>query len=55
MARCHDLFSGLSEFSWNESTKVFDVEDEVWVDLIKVNTTPLTIYIVNPQLIFKFK
>jgi len=49
----HDLFSGLSGFAWNESTKVFDVEDEVWVDLIKVNMTTLTIYIVNPQLTFK--
>jgi len=51
----HDLFSGLSGFAWNESTKVFDVEDEVWVDLIKVNMTPLTIDIVKPQLTFKFK
>jgi len=51
----HDLFSILSGFAWNESTKVFDVEDEVWVDLIKVNMAPLTIYIVNPRLTFKFK
>jgi len=49
----HDLFSGLSGFSWNESTKVFDANDEVWVDLIKVNMTPLTISIVNPLLTFK--
>jgi len=48
-----DLFSGLREFAWNESTKVFDAEDEVWVDLIKVNMTSLTISIVNPQLTFK--
>jgi len=51
----HDLFSGLSGFAWNESTKVFDVEDEVWVDLIKVNMTPLTISIVNLQFTFKLK
>jgi len=49
----HDLFRGLSGFSWNESTKVFDAEDGVWVDLIKVNMTTLTISIVNPQLTFK--
>jgi len=44
-----------SGFAWNESTNVFNVEDEVWVDLIKVNMTPLAIYIVNPQLTFKLK
>jgi len=51
----HDLFSGVSGFAWNESTKVFDADDEVWVDLIKVNMIPLTIYAVNPQLTFKLK
>jgi len=51
----HDLFSELSGFAWNECTKVFDAEDEVWVDLIKVNMAPLAIYIVNPQFTFKLK
>jgi len=55
MARRPYFFSGLSGVSWNESTKVFDVKDEVWVGLIKVNMEPLTIYIINPQLTFKLK
>jgi len=32
----HDLFSGLSDFTWNPSTKIFEAEDEVWDMLIKV-------------------
>ncbi|KAK8470073.1 hypothetical protein PHAVU_004G053900 [Phaseolus vulgaris] len=31
----HDLFSGLSGFAWNLSTKIFEAEDEVWDSLIK--------------------
>ncbi|ESW18416.1 hypothetical protein PHAVU_006G039300 [Phaseolus vulgaris] len=31
----HDLFGGLSGFTWNHTTKHFEVEDEVWNDLIK--------------------
>ena len=33
---CLDIFKGLSSFSWNPKTKLFDVEPEVWNDLIKV-------------------
>ena len=32
----HDLFSGLSGFAWNPTTKIFEAEDEVWDMLIKV-------------------
>jgi len=32
----HDLFGGLSGFAWNQTTKHFEVEDEVWSELIKV-------------------
>jgi len=37
----HDLFNGLSGFAWNNSTKIFEAEHEVWDDLIKVNNSPL--------------
>ncbi|KAL2320394.1 hypothetical protein Fmac_029363 [Flemingia macrophylla] len=30
----HDLFSGLSGFAWDESTKRFSVEPEVWDELL---------------------
>ena len=33
---CLDIFKGLSSFSWNPKTKLFDAEPEVWNDLIKV-------------------
>ena len=32
----HDLFGGLSGFAWNQTTKLFEAEDEVWSELIKV-------------------
>jgi len=32
----HDLFGRLSGFAWNQTTKLFEVEDEVWSELIKV-------------------
>ena len=32
----NDLFGGLSGFAWNQTTKRFEAEDEVWNDLIKV-------------------
>ena len=32
----HDLFSGLSGFGWNQATKCFEAEDEVWENLIQV-------------------
>ena len=32
----HDLFGGLSGFALNQNTKLFEAEDEVWSDLIKV-------------------
>nr|KYP62003.1 hypothetical protein KK1_016518 [Cajanus cajan] len=31
----HDLFSGLSGFAWDESTKQFTAEPEVWDDLLQ--------------------
>ncbi|ESW30631.1 hypothetical protein PHAVU_002G169500 [Phaseolus vulgaris] len=31
----HDLFGGLSGFAWNQTTKLFEAEDEVWSELIK--------------------
>ncbi|BAU02706.1 hypothetical protein VIGAN_11227200 [Vigna angularis var. angularis] len=31
----HDLFAGLSGFSWNALSMRFEAEDEVWADLIK--------------------
>nr|KYP63524.1 UPF0420 protein [Cajanus cajan] len=31
----HDLFSGLSGFAWDESTKRFTAEPEVWHDLLQ--------------------
>ncbi|ESW30399.1 hypothetical protein PHAVU_002G150300 [Phaseolus vulgaris] len=31
----HDLFGGLSGFAWNQTTKHFEAEDEVWSELIK--------------------
>ncbi|ESW10229.1 hypothetical protein PHAVU_009G191700 [Phaseolus vulgaris] len=34
--KLHDLFGGLSGFAWNQTTKHFEAEDEVWSDLIKV-------------------
>jgi len=37
----HDLFSGLTGFAWNQSTKIFEAEHEVWDDLIKVYNSPL--------------
>ncbi|KAL2338267.1 hypothetical protein Fmac_012713 [Flemingia macrophylla] len=30
----HDLFSGLSGFAWDKSTKRFSAESEVWDDLV---------------------
>ena len=33
---CYDLFDGLSGFSWNPITKMFEVEQEVWEELVKV-------------------
>ncbi|XLS51045.1 hypothetical protein HN51_011722, partial [Arachis hypogaea] len=32
---CYDHFHGLSEFSWNLITKMFEAEAEVWKELIK--------------------
>ncbi|XP_062085441.1 uncharacterized protein At2g29880-like [Humulus lupulus] len=32
---CHDLFKGLSGFSWNSNTKLFEAEPEVWTILIE--------------------
>jgi len=32
----HDLFGAMSGFAWNQTTKRFEAEDEVWNDLIKV-------------------
>ena len=32
----HDMFGGLSGFAWNQTTKRFEAEDEVWSELIKV-------------------
>ncbi|ESW06728.1 hypothetical protein PHAVU_010G071400 [Phaseolus vulgaris] len=31
----HDLFGGLSGFAWNQTTKRFEAEDEVWSEQIK--------------------
>ncbi|XP_014522907.1 uncharacterized protein LOC106779328 [Vigna radiata var. radiata] len=31
----HDLFGGLSAFAWNAVSMRFEVEDEVWADLIQ--------------------
>ncbi|ESW13068.1 hypothetical protein PHAVU_008G165300 [Phaseolus vulgaris] len=31
----HYLFGGLSGFAWNQTTKLFEAEDEVWSELIK--------------------
>ncbi|KAL4301355.1 hypothetical protein AHAS_Ahas17G0292600 [Arachis hypogaea] len=33
---CYDNFHGLSGFSWNPITKMFEAEAEVWEELIKV-------------------
>jgi hypothetical protein len=35
----HDMFHGLSGFSWNSNTRKFQAEDEVWADLIRVIIT----------------
>jgi len=32
----HDMFGGLSGFIWNQTTKCFEAEDEIWSELIKV-------------------
>jgi len=32
----HDMFGGLSGFAWNQTTKRFEAENEVWSELIKV-------------------
>lgn len=32
----HNLFSGLSDFGWNQATKRFEVEDELWENFIQV-------------------
>ena len=32
----HDLFDGLIDYAWNQTTKCFEADDEVWNDLIKV-------------------
>jgi len=34
----HDLFGGLSGFTWNQTTKHFEAKEEVWNDLIKVRS-----------------
>ncbi|XP_068492202.1 uncharacterized protein [Phaseolus vulgaris] len=31
----HDMFGGLSGFAWNQTTKCFEAEDEIWSELIK--------------------
>jgi len=48
----HDLFSGLSGFAWNQSTKTFEAKDEVWNDLIKVNTTIFALILVMSSFLF---
>jgi len=50
----HDLLSGLSGFTLNQSTKTFEVEDEVWDDLIKVKNALLPFKIENPLFICTF-
>ncbi|XP_047182943.1 uncharacterized protein LOC124849115, partial [Vigna umbellata] len=35
----HDLFSGLSGFTWNPDSMTFHAEDEVWMDLIQSKPT----------------
>jgi len=35
--KVHDLFSSLSQFAWNAISLRFEVNDKVWVNLIKVN------------------
>jgi len=32
----HDLFCSLSGFAWNNISKVFEAEDEVWAELLQV-------------------
>ncbi|ESW21219.1 hypothetical protein PHAVU_005G052000 [Phaseolus vulgaris] len=34
----HNLFSGLSDFGWNQATKRFEVEDELWENFIQVKS-----------------
>ena len=34
---CHDMFKNLSGFAWNSTTKMFEVEPEVWSALIEVS------------------
>lgn len=33
-AESYDLFGSLSRFAWNPTTRRFEVDDEVWQDLI---------------------
>lgn len=40
-SEAHDLFKGLSGFTWNPQINKFEAEDVVWVELIKVNEESL--------------
>ncbi|QHO13628.1 uncharacterized protein DS421_15g517110 [Arachis hypogaea] len=45
---CYDHFHGLSGFSWNSITKIFEAEVEVWEELIKEwNDEPITPHATN--------
>ncbi|ESW29767.1 hypothetical protein PHAVU_002G097600, partial [Phaseolus vulgaris] len=43
----HDLFGGLNGFAWNQTTLRFEVEDEVWNDMIKAKPSAAK-WCVNP-------
>ena len=42
---CHDLFKGLSGFSWNSNTMLFEAEPEVWTVLIEVSQNSINLHL----------
>ena len=43
---CYELFKGLSGFSWNPTTLLFEAEEEVWKELLEVIPTNVRRWVV---------
>ena len=43
---CYELFRGLSGFSWNPTTLLFEAEDEDWGELLEVIPSNVHLYFI---------
>ena len=50
---CYELFRGLSGFSWNPTTQLFEAEEEVWKDLLEVISSNV-MFIISSMLDYSF-